>query len=221
MARFVLALTLLAVCPRPAFANNLVSGVVRLPAKFSPKSAFRRPGHWRLPNKVLRAQAPALDPREEMVVALEGPAAQAQAATDVTLTIEDSHFSPTVIALPPGGAVSVANHDPVMHLLEAPDIFSGRRVSPGDTARLVFPKPGTFTLRCSEVPHLVASVVVAPKQVFSTPNRKGEFRFAAIPSGAYTLSIWYAGKNIHTQPVSVRGKRVTVEVQLMPLTAKD
>lgn len=220
MARLVLALTLLAVSPRPAFANNVVSGVVRLPAKYEAVSAFRRPGHWRLPNKVLRTRPPAVDPREEMIVALEGPVGQATASA-TKLEIEDSRFTPGAIALAPGGAVTVTNRDPVMHLLEIPEIFSGRRVSPGDTERLVFPKPGTFALQCSEVPHLVASVVVAPKQAFATPNAKGEFRFAAIPSGAYKLRVWYAGKDIHTQPVSVRGKRITVEVQLMRLMAKE
>jgi hypothetical protein len=91
--------------------------------------------------------------------------------------------------------------------------MKGTRLGPNDTASHVFGKKGAFQLRCSEVPHLMATVLVTEAPQYTLPDANGTFNFSDVPNGNHMLRIWYKGEWIHSQPVLVKG-RSRVEILL-------
>ena len=75
-----------------------------------------------------------------------------------------------------------------------------------------FAKVGTYRVHCSEMPHLIGTVLVTPHHA-ATPDNRGDFSFDEVPAGSYKLRVWYADKWIHSQPVTIRGK-TSVQVQI-------
>jgi len=94
------------------------------------------------------------------------------------------------------------------------------RLLTNTTAQHAIAKPGTYRLRCSEVPHLVATILVVEAPQFTLPDETGAFGFNDIPAGSYTLKVWYHGTWVHSQPVAVQGK-IRVEVLIKQDAGKD
>jgi hypothetical protein len=129
--------------------------------------------------------------------------------------MEDARFMPPVLAVTPNTRVTFVNRDGVLHLLEPVQgtFMAARSVTHGDLLRHTFEKPGTYYVHCSEMPHMVATVLVTEHAFATTPADDGSFHFDDVPPGKHTLKIWYGGKWIHSQPVRVRGK-TSVDVRL-------
>jgi hypothetical protein len=102
----------------------------------------------------------------------------------------------------------------VLHLIEVHGQSTAKRVGPNETNHHRFGTPGSYEVRCSEVPHLATTVLVLNEPQFALIDNKGGFQFPELPLGTYTLKVWYAGGWIHSQPVTVQAGRTTVEVKL-------
>jgi len=157
---------------------------------------------------------PLLDPRESMVVLVEGENLAKANAVKPILVIEDSRFVPPVLPVATGTTVTFINKDAELHLLEANPgaLMTARSVPAGDSTSQTFAKDGVYEVRCSEVPHVVATVLVTDLGATTVPDNNGAFRFPNLPPGSYALRIWYHGW-IYRQPVTVRG-RTSIDVLL-------
>lgn len=195
-----------------------LKGVIQLPASFRPPNdSVGSPVFWRLPNPYVPLGPPLVDPRRSMLVALEGPAAGEAPDRPAVIELVNSRAEPPMLAVEPGTKVLFRNLDPVMHIIEpvpgAPPFIQTRSIAPADEFGHTFEKAGTFKLRCSEFPHVRATVLVTDQPRTALPDQNGAFEFPDLPQDKFLLRVWYEGKWIHSQTVQVRG-RTTVEVRL-------
>ena len=205
-------LVLSALAP-PAEAAPLL-GMLKLPAKIVHKPRYKAKGFWKFPNNALNTLPPLADARRSMVVVLVGTHAKGIAPV---LRMVDARFDPPVLPVKPGDAVSFVNMDRQLHLLDVTSAFNGKRVGPGDKVVHTFPKKGSYTVKCSELPHMIGTVFVTPN-VAAVPNGKGEFRFDNVDAGSHTLRVWYRGRYLHTQSITMGKRKTSLEIQLPPIT---
>lgn len=227
MGRVTLALFLLSMtglfAPKEARAYP-VKGAIKLPQSLLNKLAPAPKGHWRgLRNPLLPIANPIVDPRRRMVVAIEGDA-RAKPAHPATIVISDARFLPPVIAIRQNTKVTFENKDWQLHLLEP----SGKKsfmkpltIEPGDKASHTFGKTGTYQLHCSETPHMRVTVLVTDKAQVALPDNNGVFRFPNVRSGPYQLAVWYAGKWIHRQPLTVRAGQTRADIVINALKTSE
>lgn len=193
-----------------------VKGYITVSGDFPLSPVFDAPGYWQLPNDVIDVQPPLVDPRMEMVVELRGSGLPSRPLVKPELRIEDSRFIPTVLPVKANTKIRITNNDPQAHLLETQGLRA-QRLGPGDFTDHQFSKAGAYQIRGTEVPHLVAEVFVSDAPLVTLPDASGIFRFPDIPSGSYTLHIWYRGKLIYKDPVAVKGvTRVDIRLQQRP-----
>ena len=196
-------------------AGTLI-GTVSVPRDFVSRQAFSAPGFWQYPNSVLEV-LPALDDvRQSMVIVLkpfERRKAGGRNHVKPQLTIFDGRFSPSVLPIVPGTTVIFENRESTLHLLEAKGHFHAKRLGPAARYRHRFSNAGVFSIRCSEVPHVIATVYVGDGHM-TLPDRAGEFRFDEIEPGRYTLRVWRQGAWLHKQPINVGARRTTIQVPL-------
>lgn len=211
----------------PVFPSSAspVTGIIQLPPTFTYKPQFEAPGFWRgLRNEVLKVKYSLADPRQEMVVTLVGGGLPQMQQKKPYLIMKDAKFEPTVLPVPVGMQLTFINNDSSHHLLEPvgkSKFMQVMRISPRATGRYTFKQPGSYTIKCSEVPHMRATIVVVKAPQFTVPDSSGTFRFTGIPDGGgYVLKVWYRGKWVHEQPLGVKGK-TTVHVQLSTQVGKE
>lgn len=202
-----------------------INGILQLPPKFKGDSRPSTRGFCeRQSNEVLNVLPPLIDPRRQMVVALLGSNLSGKKPAEALLVMEDARFNPPVVAVPPGMAVTFRNKDSSVHILEPATaakkgetkFMSPLRVASGSDGRHSFTSEGEFQLRCSELPHMRATVLVRKGALFSVPDATGSFRFKDVPPGSYSLRIWYQGKWVIKQSLTVKKAkgRLTIKVQL-------
>jgi len=182
-----------------------LKGQIKLPAGATP-TLPKLLGYWLLPNDVLDVQPPLADLRTEMVVTLEGRDIIGQNLVKPALRLEDMRFHPRVLAVSPHAKVAIENKDPVEHRLQAVGStwFPGKALAPKATFTLPFETPGSYTLRCTEYPHISATIFVTGAPVYVQPDATGGFTFPEIRPGNYTLKVWFRDQWIHSQEVIVK-----------------
>jgi plastocyanin len=205
----------------PAFGAGL-KGVIKLPSGFTARPAFSQPGYWLLPNDVIEIRPPMVDPRMKMVVVLEGSGLSVKAGVKPEVTMSDARITPEVLPVQANQKITFSNKDSTVHNLEAlgTKFMQSLRLLSNSTATRSIDKPGAYRLHCTEVPHMVSTILVVTAPQFTLPDAAGAFDFSNIPAGSYTLKIWYSGKWVHSQPVAVKG-RTRVEVLLKKDAGKD
>ncbi|MCK5799551.1 MAG: cupredoxin domain-containing protein [Deltaproteobacteria bacterium] len=217
----VLVLLLASTRPTPANAGP-VRGVLKL-AQGEDSLSLTPQGSWRdLRNALLPLAPPSVDIRQHMIVAIEGDA-KAKPAYPPTVEMNDGRFLPPIIAVRPNTAVTFANKDWQMHLLEPTEkrtFMKPTTVEPGEAEKQTFTKEGSYTLHCSEVPHMRLTILVTTKAQLALPDNAGVFRFPDVRPGTYKLFVWFRGKWLFHQPLTVRSGRTTVNV-LLPKLKKD
>lgn len=200
-----------------------INGYLQMPSKLKAGSRHKVRGFCeRQSNEVRSIQPPLMDPRTEMLVALVGDKLSASTAKPV-LVMEDARFRPPVVAARPGQQINFRNKDSTVHILEpgskdkAKQFMKPMRIQSGSETMHAFATAGEYKIRCSEVPHMHAAVIVKDKALFQVPDATGAFRFSDVPPGTYTLSIWYRGKWIAKQSLKVGKAKVTMKVSLKTL----
>lgn len=218
------ALVCVAVCHQPALGAP-ITGMIQLPARFQPTPVFSAPGFCEPQgNEVLKVLPPLVDPRTEMVVALEGPGTPVASRVKAVMRMQDARFMPAVLPVRPGEVITFRNDDSTVHILEpATDgkakpkgALPTKRIQSGSEERHVFADVGTHQIRCSEVPHMRATILVTRALMVQVPDATGTFKFNDVPPGKYTLKVWYRGKWVIDQPLPVKRARgkISLKVQL-------
>lgn len=88
-------------------------------------------------------------------------ASPADPASGAVVTIENLEFTPNVIRLEPGQAVTWVNRDEYPHTATANDgSFDTGTFEPGASSQIVFEKPGSYPYYCTPHPFMTATIIV-------------------------------------------------------------
>ena len=121
------------------------------------------------------------------------PAAYRQ-AQNPRLVQRDKSFEPHVLVIPVGSAVAFPNRDPFFHNVFS--LFEGKRFDlglyeAGSTREVQFDKPGISYVFCNIHPEMSAVVVALDTPYYGISDSRGQVVIANVPSGKYTLRVWY------------------------------
>jgi len=202
-----------------------LAGKIVLPPKLTMKVPFRAPGYWRgLQNEVLKRRPPLVDPRQIMIVVLEGRGLPKDVAVKPEMRMSDMRFWPPVLPVHRNQTVAFINDDKVKHEV----VSDGEAISvksmplpPGTKGRHSFNELGSYKLTCKEVPHLKATVLVLDSPKFARVASSGVFFFPDVPDGQVTLKVWYDGTWIHKQTVDLAGSKSHVSVEISQTKSKE
>jgi plastocyanin len=103
-------------------------------------------------------------------------------------------FEPHVLVEPVGAVVAFPNHDPFFHNVFS--LFEGKRFDlglyeAGSTRDVHFDKPGISYIFCNIHPEMSAVVIALDTPYFGVSDTRGQVVIANVPSGNYTLRVWY------------------------------
>jgi plastocyanin len=125
---------------------------------------------------------------------LTTPAPVASPPASAQIGTEKKEFSPHVLVIPLGSAVSFPNHDPFNHnvfslSVEAP--FDLGLYSRGQARPVTFPRAGIVRVYCNVHAQMSAIIVVRDNPYFTQPSSDGSFRITGVPPGRYVLHVWH------------------------------
>jgi plastocyanin len=103
-------------------------------------------------------------------------------------------FEPHVLVVPVGSVVAFPNHDPFFHNVFS--LFEGKRFDlglyeAGSTRDVHFDRPGISYIFCNIHPEMSAVVVALDAPYYGISDARGQVVIANVPSGKYTLRVWY------------------------------
>ena len=103
-------------------------------------------------------------------------------------------FEPHVLVVPIGSVVAFPNHDPFFHNVFS--LFEGKRFDlglyeAGSTRGVHFDKPGVSYIFCNIHPEMSAVVIALDTPYYGISDPRGQVVIANVPSGKYTLRVWY------------------------------
>jgi plastocyanin len=140
------------------------------------------------------------------IVFLRGPAGTAPAPRRVTMTQQDTAFTPNLHILPVGSTVDFQNGDPFFH-----NVFSYSKTKRFDLGRfpkpekkaVEFTEPGIVNVFCEIHKSMRAVVVVVDNNYHAEVAADGQYRIENVPAGDYELVIWHADHGTKTQKIKV------------------
>jgi plastocyanin len=140
------------------------------------------------------------------------------------LTQHNKSFEPHLIVVPVGAVVQFPNRDPFFHNVFS--LFEGKRFDLGlyeaGTSRNVsFDRPGVSYIFCNIHAEMSAVVIALDTPYFGVSDRKGEVVISRVPTGRYTLRVWYETAlpetlNAMTREISVAESSSTLGVLEIP-----
>lgn len=122
------------------------------------------------------------------------PPAQVPAAQFPRLVQYNKTFEPHVLVVPVGAVVAFPNRDPFFHNVFS--LFEGKRFDlglyeAGTTRDVHFDKPGISYIFCNIHPEMSAVVIALDTPYYGISDARGQVVIANVPSGKYTLRVWY------------------------------
>jgi hypothetical protein len=110
------------------------------------------------------------------------------------LVQRNKSFEPHVLVVPVGSVVEFPNRDPFFHNVFS--LFEGKRFDlglyeAGTTRNVVFDKPGISYIFCNIHSEMSAVVIAVSSPFYGISDQHGRVTIANVPSGRYTLRIWY------------------------------
>ena len=142
----------------------------------------------------------------QAVAWLATPTPIASSAASAQIGTEKKEFSPHILVIPVGSAVSFPNHDPFNHnvfslSVEAP--FDLGLYSRGQARSVSFTRPGIVRVYCNVHAQMSAIIVVRDNPYFTQPASDGSFTIAGVPPGKYVLHVWHERAAEVTRDVQV------------------
>jgi plastocyanin len=118
----------------------------------------------------------------------------AQDSNRPRLVQKNKSFEPHVLVVPVGTSVEFPNRDPFFHNVFS--LFEGKRFDlglyeAGSTRNVVFDKPGISYIFCNIHSEMSAVVIAVNSPYYGISDRSGRVAIPHVPSGRYTLRIWY------------------------------
>jgi plastocyanin len=117
-----------------------------------------------------------------------------QLSPNPRLVQRNKSFEPHVLVVPIGSVVVFPNHDPFFHNVFS--LFEGKRFDlglyeAGSSRDVHFDKPGISYIFCNIHPEMSAVVVALDTPYYGVSDPRGQVVIANVPSGKYTLRVWY------------------------------
>jgi plastocyanin len=124
------------------------------------------------------------------------PMPVARSSARPRLTQKDKSFQPHVLVVPVGSLVQFPNRDPFFHNVFS--LFEGKRFDlglyeAGSTRDVLFDKPGISYIFCNIHAEMSAVVIALNTPYYGISDRRGQIVISDVPSGRYTLRVWYEG----------------------------
>lgn len=177
------------------------------------------------PRAVAAPAAPAAPEMRSVVVYLKN-ATHAGPLPTMTAEIrqEQESFSPRVVAVTRGSAVTFPNFDPYFH-----NVFSLSRAASFDLGRFAagqsrtrqFDRPGLVKVYCHIHSQMSATILVLDHPYFTIPEPDGGYTLKNVPPGDYTLVGWHERVGEQTSHVTVQpGKVATLNISLPVVDAR-
>jgi plastocyanin len=127
-----------------------------------------------------------------------------------TMDQVDREFTPHVLPVGVGTAVSFPNRDNIKHHVysfSAPKKFELALYSGTPASPVVFERPGVVVLGCNIHDWMVAYVYVLTTPYFAKSGTDGKVRLGDVPPGTYEARVWHPRMRI---PVEKTAQAVTV-----------
>lgn len=110
------------------------------------------------------------------------------------LVQKNKSFEPHLLVVPAGSMVEFPNRDPFFHNVFS--LFEGKRFDlglyeAGSTRDVHFDKPGISYIFCNIHPEMSAVVIALETPYYGISDPRGQVVIANVPSGKYTLRVWY------------------------------
>ncbi|HET7100748.1 MAG TPA: carboxypeptidase regulatory-like domain-containing protein [Terriglobia bacterium] len=190
-----------------------VRGIVTIERKLTPRNVTPAAGLYQRGSPVALQSDPhenALDyERSHVVVYLEG--AQGNAAPGrAQMEQQNRRFSPDLVVISAGSAVSFPNFDPIFHnvfSLSKPKSFDLGNYPKGQTRMVTFPKPGIVAVYCHLHPNMAGTIVVTPNQWGARVDAEGRYTLADVPPGKYTVVAWHKTGGTFRKTIQVTAGR--------------
>lgn len=177
------------------------------------------------PRAVTSQGAPAAPEMRSVVVYLKDVAYPGPLpATTSEIRQEQESFSPRVVAITRGSAVTFPNFDPYFH-----NVFSLSRAASFDLGRFAagqsrtrqFDKAGLVKVYCHIHSQMSATILVLDHPFFTIPEQDGVFTLKHVPPGEYTLVGWHERVGEQTSRLIVQpGKATEVNISLPVVDAR-
>jgi plastocyanin len=128
-----------------------------------------------------------------------------------TLVQKNRMFSPHLLVVPVGSAVSFPNEDPFFHNVFS--LFNGKRFDlglyeTGASKEVVFSREGVSYIFCNIHPEMSAVIVTLSTSLYGIADASERVSVRNVPEGEYTLHAWIEGV---TQPAL---DRLTRRIQI-------
>jgi plastocyanin len=126
---------------------------------------------------------------------LPSPNVPASPASNLPQLVQrNKSFEPHVLVVPVGSVVEFPNRDPFFHNVFS--LFEGKRFDlglyeAGTTRNVVFDKPGISYIFCNIHSEMSAVVIAVSSPYYGISDQHGRVTIPNVPSGRYTLRIWY------------------------------
>ncbi len=103
-------------------------------------------------------------------------------------------FQPHLLVVPVGSVVEFPNRDPFFHNVFS--LFEGKRFDlglyeAGKTKDVLFDKPGVSYIFCDIHAEMSAVVIALTTPYYGISDSRGQVLIPDVPSGRYTLHVWY------------------------------
>jgi plastocyanin len=132
--------------------------------------------------------------------------AKATAGKPVEMVTVRKEFKPRVLIVPVGTTVRFPNQDPILHnvfSVSGGNAFDVGLYGKGAGKETTFRNAGLVRVFCNVHQSMTAYILVLGTSYSATPDAKGSFRLAGLPSGPGTVSVWHERGELLNQQVTL------------------
>lgn len=214
----MLVLTIAAATTATAVAID-IRGTLRVPSEFGQPAREteverRRNRYWEEWNGFLDPRTRGFDAARDLAVVLTGEGEMVE--HEDRFAIANGALWPTTLVERAGGRVQIVNTDSVTHRLYAEGLegFGDTPLSPGRVRPVNVPTAGDWSIRDRLYDHVRGHLHVIPDLIArATVQSNGDYHFANVNPGTYTLKIFHGSEMIHSQEgIVVEEREVTIEL---------
>lgn len=136
----------------------------------------------------------------------------------VTINQKDKQFVPAWAVVRSGTTIAFPNNDNIYHnvfSLSSGNTFDLGLYNSGSEAKTrTFRSAGSVDVYCNIHPHMAASVLVVPNQLFAKVKPDGSFEIKDVPQGQRKVVAWAPGSKMTSQWVELTDGSTSIELTL-------